>query len=225
MEKKSKVDQLKDMMKAKKEAEERKQTPPSSSAAAPLADRPPPPPPNGRRTGAGEEGGSVAGDSAATDEMESQIKAAEDEAKAHYDKLLRVMAEFENFKKRIERERVEQAKYANQSLIHDLLPVMDDFDRVLEHIPKDTTPEINAIVDGIKLVQNHFMTALAKHGLVALEPSAGRPFDPNEHEAVAHIENDEHPEGTVCMEHRRGWKLHDRVVRPATVAVSKGKLQ
>lgn len=221
----TKVEKLKEMMKAKKEAEEKK----GSARPEPVEGRTDEAPVRGStstlQTAGGQAQRTNEPDSAATDEMGLQIKAAEDEAKAHYDKLLRVMAEFENFKKRIERERIEQAKYANQSLIHDLLPVMDDFDRVLEHIPKETTPEINAIVDGINLVQNHFMTALSKHGLVALEPALGKPFDPNQHEAVAHVESDEYPEGTVCMEHRRGWKLHDRVIRAATVAVSKGKLQ
>ncbi|MBI2974843.1 MAG: nucleotide exchange factor GrpE [Deltaproteobacteria bacterium] len=106
MEKKTKVDQLKDMLKAKKEAEEK-------AAAAEAAQKDPEQP------------------SLNSEEMSAQIKAAEDEAKAHYDKLLRVMAEFENFKKRIERERIEHLKYSNQSLILDLLPVLDDFDRII----------------------------------------------------------------------------------------------
>lgn len=185
---KTKVEQLKDMMKAKKVAEEK-----------------------------------VVPEETSTDEISAQIKAAEDEAKAHYDKLLRVMAEFENFKKRIERERLEHLKYSNQSLICDLLPVVDDFDRVLDHIPKDAAPEAAAIADGIKIVQNHFMTALSKHGFHPLESSIGKGFDPCQHEAVSHIESGEYPEGSVAIEHRRGWKLHDRVVRAATVSVSKGK--
>jgi len=158
---------------------------------------------------------------ASSDEVTSQLKAAEDEAKSHYDKLLRVMAEFENFKKRISREHSEQAKYANQSLIHDLLPVVDDFDRILEHLPENPTPETAAIADGVKLVQNHFMTALGRHGFVQQESSVGKPFDPTMHEAVAQIESSEYPAGTVAVEHRKGWKLYDRVVRPATVSVVK----
>ncbi|PIR16469.1 MAG: nucleotide exchange factor GrpE [Deltaproteobacteria bacterium CG11_big_fil_rev_8_21_14_0_20_49_13] len=200
---KNKVEQLKEMMKKKKEAEEKgsgvqgigsgeKQDPDN---AEPLAN---------------------------TDELSNQIKAAEDEAKEHHDKLLRVMAEFENFKKRIEREKMEQAKYANQSLLHDLLPVMDDFDRVLEHIPKDPSPEIAGIADGVKIIQNHFIVALSKHGLVTLDSEPGQTFDPNFHDAVANI-GSEQPEGTLAMVHRKGWKLHDRVIRPATVSVSKGK--
>ena len=213
---KTKVEKLKDMMKAKKEAEEKK----GSARPEPVEGRADEVPLRGSsfdKLTMSSPRTDESDSAAATDEIDTQIKAAEDEAKAHYDKFLRVMADFENFKKRIERERIEQAKYSNQSLIHDLLPVMDDFDRVLEHVPKE-------LVDGIKLVQNHFMTALSKHGLVALEPSLGKPFDPNQHEAIAHVESDEYPEGVVCMEHRRGWKLHDRIVRAATVSVSKGKL-
>ncbi|MBI2092744.1 MAG: nucleotide exchange factor GrpE [Deltaproteobacteria bacterium] len=196
MEKKTKVDQLKDMLKAKKEAEEK-------AAAAEAAQKDPEQP------------------SLNSEEMSAQIKAAEDEAKAHYDKLLRVMAEFENFKKRIERERIEHLKYSNQSLILDLLPVLDDFDRIISHIPKDADASVASIADGVKLTQNHFMTALAKHGLTPLEPSVGTAFDPQKHEAIAHIEDPKQPEGNVAVEHRRGWKLHDRIIRPSTVAVAK----
>jgi molecular chaperone GrpE len=190
MENKTKVDQLKDIMKAKKEAEEKKQEPKTEQDVEGLM---------------------------------SQFKAAEDEAKAHYDKLLRVMAEFENFKKRIDRERMEHAKYANQSLIIDLLPVMDDFDRVLAHIPENANAEVKTIVEGIKLVQNHFMTALEKHGFSQIESCVGKPFDPNMHEAIGHVESNDFAEGIVAVEHRRGWKLCDRVVRPAMTSVSNGK--
>lgn len=193
---KTKVEQLKDMMKAKKEVEVKKEAEIQKEQLT---------------------------EQAASEDITAQIKSAEDEAKAHYDKLLRVLAEFENFKKRIGREQADHAKYANQSLICDLLPVVDDFDRVLDHIPKDASAEVAAIADGIKIIQNHFMTALSKHGFHPLESSTGQNFDPCRHEAVAHIESEEHPEGTVAIEHRRGWKLHDRVVRAATVSVSKGK--
>lgn len=193
---KTKVDQLKEMLKGKKETEEKKEAEAQKEQAPAQI---------------------------TSEDITAQIKSAEDEAKAHYDKLLRVMAEFENFKKRIGREQADHAKYANQSLICDLLPVVDDFDRVLDHIPKDTSAEVAAIADGIKIIQNHFMTALSKHGFRPLESSVGKIFDPCQHEAVAHIENEEYPEGSVAIEHRRGWKLHDRVVRAATVSVSKGK--
>lgn len=193
---KNKVEQLKEMMKAKKDAEEKAKIVEQKVEEA-------------------------VKDQAETDEISAQIKAAEDEAKAHYDKLLRVMAEFENFKKRIERERLEQTKYSNQSLIHDLLPVIDDLDRVLEHLPKEPTPEVTAIADGVKIVQNHFSSALSKHGLLPLESALGKPFDPGIHEAVAHVENGDSPDGTVIMEHRKGWKLHDRILRATMVTVAK----
>jgi len=191
---KTKVDQLKDMMKAKKEAEEKKDQMQQTAEQKPESD-----------------------------EMSLQIKAAEDEAKAHYDKFLRVMAEFENFKKRMDRERQEHAKYANQSLLHDLLPVMDDFDRVLSHIPKETITEVAAIADGVKITRDHFINALSRYGLTPLESAIGKPFDPTIHEAVTHIETNEHSEGTVTAEHRKGWKLYDRIIRAAMVSVAKGK--
>ena len=203
MEKKTKVDQLKEMMKAKEKAETRNKK--SETAGQML-----------------ENGEQKPEEQISSENITAQIKAAEDEAKAHYDKLLRVMAEFENFKKRIERERIEHLRYSNQSLITELLPVLDDFDRVLNHIPQEATQDIAALADGVKLIQNHFMNTLSKYGLMPLESSVGKPFDPSQHEAVAHIESAEHPEGAVAMEHRRGWKLHDRIIRAATVSVSKG---
>jgi len=201
----TKVNQLKDMMKAKKEAADRKTTINTKVE---------------QQSAKIDEDNQQNADQSA-DEITSQIKAAESEAKEHYDKLLRVMAEFDNYKKRIEREKIEQAKYANQSLICDLLPVLDDFDRVLGHIPGEATSEVAAIADGIKLIQSHFLGGLQKHGFSPLDPSVGKKFDPTSQEAVAHIES-EVPEGCVAIEHRRGWRLHDRIVRAAMVTVSKG---
>lgn len=200
----TKVNQLKDMMKAKKDAEDRK-----SNINTKVEQHAPAEQSQNQK------------DDQAADEITEQIKAAENEAKEHYDKLLRVMAEFDNYKKRIEREKAEQAKYANQSLICDLLPVIDDFDRVLGHIPAEATSEVAAIADGVKLIQSHFLGGLQKHGFSPLETSVGKKFDPTTQEAVAHVES-EIPEGCVAIEHRRGWMLHDRVVRAAMVTVSKG---
>lgn len=202
---KTKIDKLKEMMKAKKDAEQKKQ---AIDRDMPVADTP-------------EE---ASGDEATgADEMTSQIKAAEDEAKAHYDKLLRVMAEFENFKKRIEREKSEHIKFSNQNLVSDLLTVMDDLNRVQEHLPKEMPESTKAIADGVAIVQNHLMAILAKYGLKAVETAPGDAFDPTKHEAVSHIPSKEYPEGTIISELRKGYQLHDRLIRPATVSVSKGE--
>lgn len=154
-------------------------------------------------------------------QMEEQIQAAEKEAKDHYDKLLRVMAEFENFKKRMEREKESFYKYSNEGIVCDLLPVIDNMDKVLEHIPEDAAPEVKAIADGVELVKKQLCDTLGKYGMNCVD-AVGAPFDPNCHEAIAHVESDD-DEGVVVLEHRKGYKLHDKLIRASMVSVSKGK--
>lgn len=152
--------------------------------------------------------------------LEAQIRVAEQEAKEHYDKLLRVMAEFENFKRRMTRERDELVQYGNEKLLSELLPALDDLDRVLDHIPADASQEVRQIADGITLVRKSLASTLEKFGLkeVAAE---GVPFDPNHHEAVGVIESEGHDPGTVITVHRKGYELKDRLLRPAMVTVAK----
>jgi len=192
---KTKVEKLKEMMKAKKEAEDKK----------------------------AEEEKNIAEEKVNIDEMLSQIKSAEEDAKAHYDKLLRVMAEFENYRKRIEREKAEHTKYAGQNIIADMLLPLDDLDRVIEHLPKGESSEIKAISEGIGLVQSHMLSALAKHGLVCVDATPGQQFDPSLHEAVSQVESKEYPSGSIVQIHRRGYQLHDRLIRAPMVSVSKGE--
>jgi molecular chaperone GrpE len=205
---KTKVDKLKEMMKAKKDASDKK-----SNVEQKMDEKM-------QKLDSTNPDDTVPEGSA--EDIESQIKAAENEAKSHYDKLLRVMAEFENFKKRIERERMEQAKYANQALITEILPVLDDLDRVFEHLPQEASNEVKTITDGVRLVQNHLLATLSKHGLAVIEAKVGEAFDPAKHEAVAHIASKDAPEGTVAMGHRKGYQLNDRLIRAAMVSVSRG---
>ncbi len=152
--------------------------------------------------------------------LEEQIRIAEREAKEHYDKLLRVMAEFENFKRRMTRERDELVQYGNEKLLSELLPALDDLDRVLDHIPPDASDDVRKIADGIALVRKSLASTLEKFGLkeVAAE---GQPFDPNHHEAVGVIESEGHEPGSVITVHRKGYELKDRLLRPAMVTVAK----
>jgi len=201
---KTPVDKLKEMMNAKKVAEKQRHKEPSKKQA-------------NREESAPQEASQTS-----ADDVLEQIRSAENEAKEHYDKLLRVMAEFENFKKRMEKEHLEQAKFSNQSLISEILPVLDDLDRAIEHIPQDAEGEVKALAEGVGMVQKHLLACLSKYGLCQVSSSPGTPFDPNTQEAVASVECKEHPEGTVAMEHRKGWMLHDRLIRPSMVSVSKG---
>lgn len=199
----SKVEELREALKAKKEAgEKQKQFVPQAPAESKPA----------QAAGAGEERGE--------EDISSELQAAEQEAKGHYEKLLRLMAEFENFKKRTSREQEEQVKYANERLIKEILPVLDDFDRVLSHVSDEKESGVKAIVEGVELVRKSLLNALQKFNLSEIEAS-GKSFDPNLHEAISCVTNDEHEDGYIMEVHRKGYKLADRVIRAAQVIVSK----
>lgn len=131
------------------------------------------------------------------------------------DKYLRICAEYDNYRKRTHREIKEVREIATEHLIKDLLPVLDNFERALQHIPD---PE-DAFVTGIRMVFSQLKDTLMARGLLPIE-AMGQPFDPNVHEALAQIES-EQPEGTVVQEYEKGYMLGKRVLRPAKVVVSK----
>ena len=144
----------------------------------------------------------------------AELESALAEAK---DKHLRLAADFDNYKKRMRQEQLDTMKHASTELIHRLLPVLDDLQNVLEHKPKNVD---ESWVKGLELSVKKLEEALGTHGLEPIE-SVGAPFDPKLHEAVGHEESDEHPEDTVVSELRRGYRVRDRVVRPALVKVSR----
>lgn len=153
---------------------------------------------------------------------EAEAKKYEEEAKQNHDKLLRLMAEFENYKKRMAKDQEDRIKFSHEALIKEMLPVLDDFDRVLEHLPTQSSPEIQNLTEGVQLIHRHFLTALKKFELQEVE-ALGKPFNPHEHEAIAQIESGEHAEGQIVACHRRGYRLHHRLIRPASVTVAKAK--
>jgi molecular chaperone GrpE len=133
--------------------------------------------------------------------------------------LKRMTADFANFRKRNEAERVEFAKFAKTDLIAKLLDVLDGYDRALSTAPDEVKGQ--PWVEGMWLVERKLRSILDSEGLEPID-SLGKPFDPYLHEAVAHVESDE-PEGTVTQEHQKAYRLHDRVIRPALVTVAKKK--
>ena len=153
-------------------------------------------------------------------ELESDLEAAKKEAKEHYDKLLRVMAEFENFKRRSEKEMQERIKFANERLLNELIPLLDDLDRVLEHIPESGEEDVKNIALGVELLRKSLLSTLGKFDLKVID-TIGEPFDPSKHEAVSTVESDELDEDAVASVHRKGYFLGDRLLRPAMVSVVK----
>ena len=157
---------------------------------------------------------------ASIDGADSRLKAAEEVANSCNDKLLRVMAEFENSKKRMAREHGDLVKYGNEKLLSELLPALDDLDRVLDHVPEDASEDAMKIADGIELVQKSLLGTLAKFGLKEV-PAEGEKFDPIHHEAVAVVDSEAHEPGSVMAVHRKGYELFDRLLRPSMVTVAK----
>ena len=135
------------------------------------------------------------------------------------DQLLRLQADFDNFRKRVQRDRVESQQQAAAQLISALLPALDHFQLGLKNAQihaKDTN-----IVTGFQMIYTQLLEAFTQAGLAPL-PVEGQPFDPNMHEAVTSIASEEHPEGTVITELRRGYTLGGKLLRPAQVIVSRG---
>ena len=130
---------------------------------------------------------------------------------------LRLMAEFDNAKKRAVREREDYVRFANESLLRELLPVLDNFDRALQAAKGD--PRSGAVTAGIELIQRELLRVLEKSGAVPFQ-SVGQPFDPERHEAVARVPTTDQPEMTVVAETARGYLLNGRVLRPAMVTVA-----
>lgn len=140
----------------------------------------------------------------------------------HYLEMARrSRADFENYQKRVARDLQIERKYALQPLLGDLLPVLDNLDRALEAAGGDFDGPARGLLEGIRMVRKQWLDALQKHGVEALNPE-GQSFDPNLHEAIMQQPSDEHPAMTVLKTLQIGYKLHDRVVRPAQVIVSLG---
>ena len=147
-----------------------------------------------------------------------EIEKLKAEAKENHDRYLRSAAEFENYKKRMDRERSDSIRYANEELIKQLLPVVDNLERALAHAEEIEAEE--AMIEGVSMVHKQFVDALEKFGVTRVE-AMEKPFDPNYHEAMMQVETNEHPPNTVVMEMAKGYMLHDRLIRPAIVGVSK----
>jgi molecular chaperone GrpE len=148
-------------------------------------------------------------------QLEAELTAKTEEANQNKDKYLRSVADFDNFRKRALREKDEARQYGAENLLRDLLVILDNMERAVE-----AAGDAEQIKQGVKMTHDQFKGILKQHGVEILE-SAGNPFDPARHEAVAHIETEEHAPGTVMAEHRRGYKFRDRLLRPAMVSVAK----
>jgi molecular chaperone GrpE len=141
------------------------------------------------------------------------------ELEKYKDAALRARADLDNYRKRVVREKEDAIRYANNSLLESLLPILDNFELGLE--AARNTPDAAGIIQGLQMVRKQLEDFLSDHGVEVVN-AEGMPFDPNLHDAVAHEPNSSAKEGTVVRQLRKGFKLKDRLIRPATVIVSKG---
>ncbi len=160
-------------------------------------------------------------DLAADDELSAlraELEQKEAEATANYERFLRERAELENFKRRMQREKSEALRFANEPLVRDLLPVVDNLERAIVHAQGGGNGQ--PLIEGVQLVLRSFVEVLEKHGVTRVQ-ATGEPFDPARHEAMVQVESEELPPNTVIEEHTPGYSLYDRLLRAALVSVSK----
>lgn len=151
-------------------------------------------------------------------DLETRFQEKEKEAKEHYDRYLRLSAELDNYKKRAEKEKSETYKFAVGNLLKELLPVLDNLERAMEHGRETEDPK--ALLEGVEMTYKGFWTVLEKYGVTQVE-ALGEEFDPNHHEAVMVQEDAQRSPGVVISQLQKGYRLHNRLVRPAMVVVSK----
>jgi molecular chaperone GrpE len=152
-------------------------------------------------------------------DLEIEIQKLIGERDTLQDRLLRLRAEFDNYRKRAERERIETIQWASAELMRELLNVLDSFDLAMRAVPEDSAAA--EMVRGLDLVYKQFLDTLGRFGLKAIE-AKGQPFDPNLHQAVSAVPTQDIAENTVVEEMRRGYTLNGKLLRPAMVSVSAG---
>ena len=161
------------------------------------------------------------------DALEVVAHSPEEALKAQLDELndryMRMLAETENYKKRVARERVEERAYAAQDAIQTVLPIADNLERALETVPVEARGEgmLLQLVKGVELTMRQFEDALRRLGVETLSAEIGKPFDPNFHQALFHEDHADYEEGSILAVLQKGYKMGDRVLRPAMVKVSR----
>jgi len=153
-----------------------------------------------------------------TSEEYEALKEKAGKADEYFERLLRLQADFDNFKKRLEKEKIDFIKFANEDIIIEILKILDDFERARE--AGKIKHDFDVLYKGIEMIWKDMKDFLAKKGLKELD-AKGKPFNPHEHEAVMQEENDEHQEDHVIEEFQKGYTLNGRVIRPSKVKVAK----
>jgi molecular chaperone GrpE len=153
-------------------------------------------------------------------ELETRCETAEQESRQNYERLLRVSADFENFKKRSFREADDFRKYANELLLLELLTVVDNLERAVQSTG-NSHKTVGCVLEGVEMTLKALLKIFEKFSVKGIE-AVGKPFDPNFHQAMMQEASDTIPENIVISEFQKGYMLHDRLLRPSMVVVSKG---
>lgn len=153
------------------------------------------------------------------EKLQQQLDAKTREAAENRDKWLRLRAEFENFKKRMQKEKADLMKFSNENLLKSILPILDNLERAIDHGKE--AKENTSLLEGVKITLKQFLNTLERFGVKPLS-AMGEVFDPEKHEAVSQQESDQEP-SRVISEVEKGYVFHDRLLRPARVIVSKEK--
>ena len=152
--------------------------------------------------------------------LAAEYDAYKTESEAQHDQMLRTIAEFDNSRKRAEREKEESLKYALESFVKELIPTIDSIERAIQSTKE--SQDVDALTEGVEMIYKGLLSTLEKRGVTPIE-AVNEPFDPMQHEAIMHVESEEVPENNVIEEWQKGYMLHNRVIRPSMVSVSKGK--
>ena len=156
-----------------------------------------------------------------TPEQFEELKQRAAKADEHWERVLRATADFDNFRKRAARERQESIRFANEALLEKLIPVLDNFDMALAAAAQSAQGEATqSLQTGINMIYQQFRQALTDSGLEEID-ATGKPFDPNLHEAVSQRDEADVPEGQVVQQLRKGYRLRERLIRPATVIIAR----
>jgi molecular chaperone GrpE len=152
------------------------------------------------------------------EQLQAELDQARSEAKAHQEQYLRTLADMENLRKRTQREKEDLAKFANENILRDILPVIDNLERAIEHAEQAESNE--GLLEGVQMTLTQFSQVLDRFGVKPVE-SLGQPFDPALHQAMGQMETEEYPTNTVAHQMQKGYQLNERLLRPAMVMVAK----
>lgn len=152
-----------------------------------------------------------------------KLKEEADKSREYWDRLLRLQADFENTRKRLEKEKQDFCKFANETIIYELLNILDDLERTVE-LAQTKHQDLAAFLKGVEMILVHLYDMLKEHGIKPID-AKGKIFDPHLHEALMQVEDKEMPEHTVIEELQKGYFLNDRVIRTTKVKVSKKSVE